>query len=217
MAGTPSPAAARASRRRWGDPRLALGLGVISVCCLVGARTLAAADESVSVWAARTALQPGQSVAVGDLVRRDVRFDGQGDADHYLSAGTGLPGDARVDRAVGPGELLPRSALGSAAAGPATEVPLSVGAQALPSDVRIGSTVDVWVTPQTGAGSAGPARRSTLVLRDVRVLAVPEAGTSLGPAEARHVTVGVDDAQSAGLPRSIAALASGAVTLTTRR
>jgi hypothetical protein len=177
-----------------------------------------AADDTVSVWATQTALEPGQHVADQDLVRRDVRFGDQADADRYLSARSVLPADAMVDRAVGAGELLPRSAVGPVTVGPVTEVPLSVGAEGVSAGVRAGSTVDVWVTPErAAAGAGGPAERAELVFHDARVLSVPGTSTSLGPTATRQVTVGVDRGQSARLPESIAALAGGDVTLTVRR
>jgi hypothetical protein len=199
-------------RPRWSDPRLAAGLVVIALCAILGARLLARADDTVGVWAARHSLQQGQPVARGDLVRRQVRFEDQADADRYLSADRLLPGAETLDRAVGAGELLPRAALGRTRTGPMTEVPLSVGVDGVPSTVRVGSTVDVWVTRRGAA--AGPA---TLVFDDVRVLETPAAGTSLGPASTRQVIVGVTEDQSPGLPRSLAALAAGDVLLTGRR
>jgi len=208
----PSPDARRAGRPRWSDPRLAAGLAVIAVCAILGARLLARADDTVPVWVARHSLEQGQRVGPGDLVRRQVRFEDQADADRYLSADGVLPGTVTLDRAVGPGELLPRAALGGAQTGPLTEVPLSVGADAVPSTVRVGSTVDVWVT-RRGTG-AGPA---TLVFDDVRVLETPAVSSSLGPATTRQVIVGVAQDQSPALPRSLAALAAGDVLLTGRR
>src|SRR3954451_19370852 len=129
-----SPVAQRAGRPRWRDPRLAAGLALIALTTLLGARYLARADDTVGVWAARGALRAGQPVGPADLVRRQVRFSDQAEADRYLSASAVLPGSAPLDRRVGAGELLPRGAVGSGgAAGPLTEVPVSVGTDALPA------------------------------------------------------------------------------------
>src|SRR3954454_13218187 len=137
-----SPAARRAAGRRWSDPRLAVGLAVIALCGFLGPRLLARADDTVAVRAARHTLQAGQRVGPGDLVRRQVRFEGQTDADRYLSADSALPVTVTLDRAVGARELVPRAALGRAAARPQTEVPLSVATDAVPATVGVGSTVD---------------------------------------------------------------------------
>jgi len=213
-----SPAATRASRSRWRDPRLVVGVAVVAVCGLLGARFLGGADDTVAVWAAAGPLAEGQQVDGGDLVRREVRFADQADADRYLPAGTPVTGS--LTRAVGEGELVPRAALGDGARGGLTEVPLSVGTEAVPSTVDVGSVVDVWVTPDAApraAGEAVTAARSTLVLDDVVVVALPRAGSSLGPSATRQVMVGVESDQADALPRSLAALAGGTVLLTARR
>lgn len=217
----PSPPAARRATPRWRDPRLVVGLAVIAACALLGARLLATADDSVAVWAAGTDLNPGQRVTSADLVRTQVRFRVQADADRYLSADTALPAGTTVDRAVGTGELLARSALGDPATRSLTEVPLSVGTEAVPDTVGVGSTVDVWVTPRSAvgdaaAGTAAPGR-STRVFHDVRVVSAPATSTSLGPTATRQVIIGVAPDQEALLPRAIAALVSGDVLLTARR
>lgn len=222
VAAAGSPSARRPSRSRWRDPRLVVGVATVAVCALLGARLLGAADDRVGVWAARGSLAVGQSVGAGDLVRREVRFDGQADADRYLSAAEPLPAGSVLDRPVRAGELVPRSAVASSATASVTEVPLSVDAEAVPATVGVGSTVDVWVTPHVSGtdprGTTGAAGlRSRLVLHDVRVLAVPEAATSLGPTATRQVIVAVDESQRRALPTSIAALGSGDVLLTVRR
>lgn len=195
-----------------------VGIAVVAVCGLLGARLLGGSTDTVDVWAARSTLQAGQPVGAGDLVRRPVRFADQSDADRYLSADRGLPRSSNVDRVVGAGELLPRAALDSARQGSRTEVPLSVSTEAVPSTVEVGSTVDVWVTPdQAGGGSRAGGARSTLVFDDVPVVSAPAASTSLGPTATRQVIVGVDQSQQDRLPTSLAALSGGDVVLTVQR
>jgi hypothetical protein len=222
-----SPAATRTRRPRWRDPRLVIGVAVVALCTVLGARLVGGADDTAEVWAARGALHEGQPVVSSDLVRRQVRFTDQADADRYVSPSSRLPRGARLTRPVGAGELVPRGALGNASAGSLTEVPLSVGTDAVPTTVRVGATVDVWVTPDgsasdPAAGSTsppGPAHvaRSTLVFDDVAVVSVPRAGEALGPTATRQVIVGVGADQTTRLPTSIAALASGTVVLTEQR
>lgn len=217
----PSPPASRRAAPHWRDPRLLVGLVVVAACALLGARLLASADDSVAVWAAGTALNPGQRVTPAELVRTQVRFRGQAEADLYVSADTEVPAGATVDRPVQPGELLPRSALADPATRSLTEVPLSVGTEAVPDTVDTGSTVDVWVTAQSAGSAAGAAvgapGRATRVFRDVRVVSAPAPETSLGPTATRQVIVGVAPDQAADLPRALAALGSGDVLLTARR
>ena len=98
----------------------------------------------------------------------------------------------------------------------------------MPSTLRVGAVVDVWVTPDRAADASGPpdgsdgsdgsgAPRSVLVFDDVAVLSVPRSGSSLGPTATRQVIVGVGVDQQSRLPTSLAALAGGSVLLTAQR
>ena len=204
---------------------MAVGVILVAGCALLGAMLLGGSDDTVGVWAARRAMNAGESVSAEDLVRRDVRFADQHDADAYLSADTPLPSGATLARAVGAGEMVPRGALGAAGSQALTEVPLSVDSEAVPSTLRVGAVVDVWVTPDRAADASGPpdgsdvsdAPRSVLVFDDVAVLSVPRSGSSLGPTATRQVIVGVGEDQQSRLPTSLAALAGGSVLLTAQR
>lgn len=201
---------------------MAVGVVLVAACALLGATLLGGSDDTVGVWAARRAMNAGESVSADDLVRRDVRFADQHDADTYLSADTPLPSGATLVRAVGAGELVPRGALGAAGSQALTEVPLSVDSEAVPSTLRVGAVVDVWVTPDRPADASGPvdgsdAPRSVLVFDDVAVLSAPRTGSSLGPTATRQVIVGVAEDQRSRLPTSLAALAGGSVLLTAQR
>ena len=169
-----------------------MGVVIVAVCALLGATLLGGSDATVGVWATRRAMTAGETVTAADLVRRDLRFADQRDADAYLSADAPPPVGATLARPVGAGELVPRAALGSAASGSLTEVPLSVDSEAVPSTLRVGAVVDVWVTPDRATDASGPsdgsaAPRSALVFDDVAVLSVPRTGSSLGPTATRQV------------------------------
>ena len=45
------PAALRGQRPAWRDPRLWIGIVLVAASVVVGARVLAAADDTVQVWA----------------------------------------------------------------------------------------------------------------------------------------------------------------------
>lgn len=215
---TPSPAARRPATATWRDPRLVIGIVIVAVCVVAGARLFGSADDTVPVWAARADLPSGSSVGPEDLVRREVRFASAADANRYVSGGTALPQGSTLGRAVGAGELLPRSALGAAETGPVVEVPLSVEADAVPASVQTGSVVDVWVTPDAaaGPGSSGPDATAVRVLEAVRVLGAPVATDTLAPAGTRQVIVGVDEAQEDLLPEALARAATGTTVITRR-
>ena len=68
----------------------------MAVCALLGARLLGGADDTVGGLGGRARrCSAGQPVSAADLVRREVRFADQADADRYLSADAALPAGAR--------------------------------------------------------------------------------------------------------------------------
>lgn len=214
-----SPPATRPRAGFWKDPRLAVGVALVAVCALLGATLLGGADATAGVWAARAPLVEGQAVTAADLVRREVRFADQTDADRYLSADAALPAGAVLARDVGPGELLPRGVLGGGSTEAAVEVPLSVPTDGVPATLRPGSLVDVWVTPDPDVAadvSATRAAESSLVLARVKVLSFSRAGGALGPSATRQVIVGVEPGQEDALPVALAQLARGSVVLVRR-
>jgi hypothetical protein len=214
-----SPPATRHRARFWTDPRLAVGVALVAVSALLGATLLGGADATVGVWAARVALTDGQPLSAEDLVRREVRFADQADADRYVSADAAPPAGTVLARDVGAGELVPRAALGAPDRAAVVEVPLSVPADAVPATLRPGSVVDVWVTPDpalTSGTAGGEGAESALVLGRVPVLSVARAGGALGPSASRQVIVGVEPGQEDALPAALAQLARGSVVLVRR-
>jgi hypothetical protein len=209
--GAASPAATRGSRPSWRDPRLAVGIGLVAVCALVGARVLGGADDTVAVWSVTSDVVPGQTVALAGLRAVTLRFTDDVDANRYLSADQPLPGNAVLARAVGAGELLPRDALDADGTMRLVELPLSVQSDAVAATVRAGTVVDVWVTPKSDQDD-----RSVRVLSAVPVLDAPQGESSLGPSSTRQVVVGLDADQQALLPRALDRLAVGTVVLTSR-
>ena len=122
-----------------------------------------------------------------------------------------------VTRGVGTGELVPRAAT-SATQDADVQVPLAVPLGRVPSTVQVGSSVDVWATPEpsttsttqseavepTGTGVAA-GDGADRVLRGVPVLAVSR-GQGLGPDSEIRVVVGVPDrgADVAAVVRTLA-------------
>ena len=216
---TELPASPRATRHRvspWRDPRLLVGVVLVAGSGLLGA-TLLADDATVAVWATRDPVAAGEPVRADTLVRREVRFADQVDADRYLSAGDAFPAGATLSRDVGAGELWPRGAIARDVEAPVVEVPLRVAGEAVPATVRPGSVVDVWVTPSPERATEADADAAArLVLPDVRVLAVSRGGGALGAAAERQVIVGLDASQEPDLAAALADMARGDVVLVRR-
>jgi hypothetical protein len=194
--------ATRAHRSRppgWRNPRLVVGLVLVAGSVLLGARMLAAADDTVGVWAVTRDLPAGAALDASDLERRQVRFPDEDTADGYLAVTDDVPQGATLERPVSGGELLPRSAFAEKRQADLVELPLSVVSDDLPATVRQGSVVDVWVAPKVSGVSAARVK-AVLVLSDVVVVAVPRTADSLAPQSTRQVIVGVpaDSAQDVG-------------------
>ena len=139
------PPASRATTPGWRDPRLWVGVVIVALSVVAGSRLLAAADESVPVWAVTSDMAPGDRVTAADLVARHVRFVDESDLSLYYPTDHALPGDLRLLQPVGVGELLPRSATGTADQTGVLHLPVQVEPGAVPPDVGAGSVVDVYL------------------------------------------------------------------------
>lgn len=199
MSDTPaSPRASRLATPGWLDGRLVLGVLLVLVSVVVGARVLSAADRSTLVYAVNKDLAAGSVLAADDLTPVRVRlFENAGS---YLGIGGQVPTGYVVRRGLDKGELLPLSALGS----PTDDVdwrevtvPVEIGH--LPLQIGRDDQVDVWVTPETRGAAARPdsepgaevqegapapsadeleLRGAQLVLQGVTVLAADSEGGS---------------------------------------
>jgi hypothetical protein len=173
-----SPRARRLGRPSWLDLRLIVGALLVLGSVLLGARTLAAADTSVRVWAVTTDLAAGTTLIPADLQVARVRLFS--DADRYVGTASSPVGHT-LTRDVSAGELLPRAALVTEPAGRLVSVPVAV--LHTPEGLRRGQRVDVFATTKP-PGGAGPARTDR-VLAAVPIQAVhaPRGGLAGGGTE----------------------------------
>ncbi len=148
-----SPAAGH--RRRWVDPRLLIGIGLVvgSVAGVVG--LVAAVDTRTVVVAAPSALTAGERVERDDLLERSVGLDDS--AGLYLRLDEVPDEGLTMVRTVPEGELIPRSAVGDPETLQHTSLIVD-SAVRLGSATRAGSTVDLWATAAEagGEGAAAP-------------------------------------------------------------
>lgn len=188
--GTPAasaPPAVRAAPPGWRDPRLWVGVLIVAVSVVAGARLVSAADDTVQVWAAAADLGAGDEVSAEDLVATRVRFADGGGLAGYFTVDDELPADLELTRAVGAGELLPRAAVGSAGERHTVQLPIAVDPEQVPGSVASGSVVDVYLVSRKG----GPALTGATV---VDAPPLEEAFTTTGK---RQVVLAVaeEDAQ----------------------
>jgi hypothetical protein len=148
-------------RRRsfWIDPRFVVGIVLVVVSVLGVDALVNAANASVDVLAARSALTPGERVHATDLVPTSVRVGRT--AGLYLQASDVPSAGVVVTRAIAAGELVPHSAIGSEAGKFLTSIVVSVDG-ALAASIGPGSRVDLWASQSsnvagTSSSEATPA------------------------------------------------------------
>ena len=162
----PTPKARRLVTPSWKDARLIIGVLLVLLAIIIGAAAFSAADERVGMWAAKSALTPGQEVGEDDFVRVDVQLgDASGD---YLAAGERLPNGAIVDRELRQGELIPRSAVIDPTDKRVRDVPVRVDPIYL-SNLSVGSRVTVFVPKPRVEDPEAPASAEEEVEYEVLV------------------------------------------------
>ena len=150
-----SPTARRLVLPGWLDTRLVLGVLLVLLSVLVGARVLAGSDRSQLVWATSRSLAPGSVLTADDLVAVRVRlFDSTA---LYLDASRPAPVGYVAARGLGKGELLPDEALRR----PEVDVDFRlvtvlVELGHVSPDLASGQQVDGWVSPARDGAAPQP-------------------------------------------------------------
>jgi hypothetical protein len=200
--GAPSVPAQRNRRARWKDGRLVLGVLLVAITALAGAKLLSSADDTTTIWAAKHDLPADTKLTGDDLTTVRVRFTSSEDAGRYVDANADLKGLV-VTRAVDAGEFVPRDAAVAESVRDRIELPLSVATGRLPSDTAGGDLVDIWVVPKD---EGEPAK---LFWAKVRVLQIDAVKGVSGGSARRQVLVALDRTDLQRLPAALAAMSSG--------
>jgi hypothetical protein len=166
-----SPKASRLALPRWLDPKLLLGLLLVIVAMLLGARVFASADDTVAVYQVKAAMFTGDALTTDSVAVTRVHFSQGSVAANYVSATRPLPTGQVVNHDLRAGEMLTQGSVSPKAKSPTVElsVPISTGDTAL---VTKNSRVDVVVVPNSTTGAATKAA-PTKVLSNVLVTSVP--------------------------------------------
>ena len=202
---TTGPATAvRITRLRWRDVRLWVGLALILVSMVAGARLLSGPDGAALVWRASADLVRG-GVPVAEPVQVHL-----GDA-----AAAYLPADAPIDGrmliAVPAGALIPARAVGDPSVGDVREVTVPVDPLHAPVGLTSGDRVDVWSTAKDAATTDLDPTAAAPVLVLPGVLVVGADREALGVGGEIPVVLEVPTAQVALL---VQALRTGDIDLT---
>jgi hypothetical protein len=171
-------------------------MALVASSVVLGARVLAAADDSVQVWAAATDLGAGERVSADELVARRVRFADAGSLEGYVTVDDELSADLELTRSVSEGELLPRGALGTPQESGLVEVPIAVEPELVPPSIARGDVVDVYVVAPLAADADGRDQgqpRSGPALSAATVVDAPELASSFGTSGRRQLVLAVDE------------------------
>lgn len=206
-----SPRASRLATPGWLDTRLVLGVLLVLTSVVVGARVLASADRSQTVWATTHDLAPGAVLTDTDLTRVRVRLFGHSQS--YVRGSGPAPTGYFLRRGVGAGELLPYNALtrpGADVAFRYLTVPVRRGH--LPPDLVGGAQVDVYVSAEAKAGATTsvPAAAPRLVVRNVTVLLRRQSGGLSASNDDEPVVLRV---RPSDVPALLAAMSEGRIDL----
>jgi hypothetical protein len=209
----PSTPSQRTTRARWKDGRLVLGVLLVAVTALAGAKLLSAADDTTSVWAAKRVIPAGARISADDLTSARVRFTSDDSARQYVASVADLSGMIAV-RQIGAGEFVPKEATATEVDSERTELPLSVQAGRLPADLAIGDQVDIWVVPK--ANDAGEQTAARRLWDKVRVVQIDSIKSVTSGTTRRQVLVGLETSQLGKLPSGLAAISLGEPVLVRR-
>jgi Flp pilus assembly protein CpaB len=186
-----SSAAKRPDRPRWRDSRLVIGVVLILVSVLLGARLLGGAQQGRTVVVAARPLVAGHLITAGDLTIRSIRLSGVDDRYWSGADAAGLIGHP-VTTTVASGDLVARSAIALVASPtPMRIVSVPVDPARAPA-LHTGDRVDVFATYGGSAAAATATGSTVVVLKGAEYLGGGDARS--GTTVALRLRVPVDKA-----------------------
>ena len=202
----PAPPASRLKPPSWLDGRLIVGVVLVLLSVVVGAKVVASSSNYDHVWAASRDLAPGTTIAKSDLISVKVRFHDHGGG-YFSASGSRLVGRTTVT-GLSSGQLIPTSALPPTKPTPTRLVTVPVAKLHMPrgNDLQ-GTQVDLYVTVK-GSINSGPATPQ-LVLAGVTV-ADTVSDSSLGGSTGSGVVL---DVPLADVDAVVGAVESGSIDL----
>ena len=184
-----APRASRLQAPGWRNPRLLVGLLLVFASIAAGARVIAAADQTVPVFAARRTLATGTVLSAADLSVVRLRLTGTDAA--YLDANRPVPGGRVLVRPVGAGEPVPVAALV-----PASQLrlrPVSIPLDGPASGLAPGGLVDIWASAKAQATMRSTAEGAYLdaqrIASAVEIAAVESESRALAAGTSAAVQV----------------------------
>jgi hypothetical protein len=166
MSDLPAPPATRLKSPSWLDGRLVIGVVLVLLSVVVGAKVISSSQRYDVMWAASRDIAPGTTLIKSDLVQVDVRFKDHGAL--YISAAGASPVGRVTISPLASGQLIPLVAVPSTPPPAVRLVTIPVERLHMPrgNDLH-GVQVDLYVTPKTLNGQA--QAKPQLVLANVTI------------------------------------------------
>jgi SAF domain len=162
----PAVPARRLTSPSWLDGRLVVGVLLVLLSVVIGAKVVASADRYDQVWAAAHDIAPGTTLSKSDLVVVRVRFHDHGGG--YYAASSGSLVGRTTTRPLSAGELISTDAAPARQPAPQRLVTVPVDRLHMPRGDLRGVQVDLYVTVKSSIGTRDVARPQ-LVLAGVTV------------------------------------------------
>ena len=187
MSDLPALPAIRLKSPSWLDGRLVVGVVLVLLSVLVGAKIIASSDHYDTIWAASRDLAPGTTLVKADLLLVNVRFKDHGGV--YISAAGPSPVGRTTTAPLTSGQLIPLAALPSTKPVPVRLVTIPVAKLHMPSGNDLhGVQVDLYETPKPVGGQAQAAPQ--LILANVTI-ASTITDSALGGSDGSGVVLSV--------------------------
>ena len=183
----PAPSATRLKSPSWLDGRLVIGVVLVLLSVVVGAKIIASSQRYDVMWAASRDIAPGTTLIKADLVQVNVRFKDHG-AVYISAAGASPVGRVTVSPLAG-GQLIPLAAVPATPSPAVRLVTIPVARLHMPrgNDLH-GVQVDLYVTAKTLSGQV--QAKPQLVLANVTI-ADTIVDSSLGSSDGSGVVLSV--------------------------
>ena len=183
----PAPSATRLKSPSWLDGRLVIGVVLVLLSVVVGAKIISSSQRYDVMWAASRDIAPGTTLIKSDLVQVDVRFKDHGAL--YISTGGASPVGRVTVSPLASGQLIPLVAVPSTPQLAVRLVTIPVARLHMPrgNDLH-GVQVDLYVTPKTLSGEV--QAKPQLVLANVTI-ADTIVDSSLGSSDGSGVVLSV--------------------------
>ena len=183
----PAPSATRLKSPSWLDGRLVIGVVLVLLSVVVGAKIISSSQRYDVMWAASRDIAPGTTLIKSDLVQVNVRFKDHGAL--YISAAGASPVGRVTVSPLANGQLIPLVAVPSTPPLAVRLVTIPVAKLHMPrgNDLH-GVQVDLYITPKTLNGQ--PQAKPQLVLANVTI-ADTIVDSSLGSSDGSGVVLSV--------------------------